>query len=591
MPRKQKFGPIKYTSRDYDSIRADLIDYAKRHYSQTFTDFSDASFGSLMIDTVSYVGDILSFYLDYQVNELFLDSTSEMDNVIRIARQMGYKHRYSTVSQGVVSFFIAVPEDLDLSLYPTLSRGASIVSDSGNRFTLTEDVNFSNFEQEQVALLPGNVRKKILKASGRVVSGLTEVKTFNIGAFKKFQTLRIARGNIFEIVSVTDSEGNRYFEVDNLAQNVIYRAVPNTGPDKTLAPFIMVPKVVDRRFMVQQDKNSTSLVFGYGSDPTLTTSVVDDPKSVAIDFYGKDYISDKTFDPSRMIETDKFGIAPSNTTITVEYSYNDSNSMNADVDSLTTIRESFLTFPDQASPSDAVRGEIEGSIECTNLEPITGDTTPLDIEETKMRVFQTFSSQNRAVTKEDYKALAYQMPGVFGSIRKCNIVQDFESKRRAINLYVLSENSDGTLVKANSSVKRNLKTWITKYKMINDTIDIMDGEFVNLGVEYVVMSNQEVPALELRSECDSRLAAELNTRSLELGEHFYLTRIYDTLRKIDGVLDVLEVTLYRVTGNEYSDTYFDVRQQMSPDGRYLIAPHNVAFEFKDISKNIIGGIA
>ena len=57
----EKKPSIKYTSRDFTTIKNDLLDYAKRYYPNQFRDFSANSFGSLMLDTVSYVGDILSF--------------------------------------------------------------------------------------------------------------------------------------------------------------------------------------------------------------------------------------------------------------------------------------------------------------------------------------------------------------------------------------------------------------------------------------------------------------------------------------------------------------------------------------------------
>ena len=72
---KKKTVPIKYTSRDFESIRADLLEHARRYYPNTFQDFNEAGFGSLMLDTVSYIGDILSFYLDYQANESFKESS------------------------------------------------------------------------------------------------------------------------------------------------------------------------------------------------------------------------------------------------------------------------------------------------------------------------------------------------------------------------------------------------------------------------------------------------------------------------------------------------------------------------------------
>ena len=63
MPSKKRYPAIKYTSRDFNSIKSDLVNYAKRYYPNTYKDFSESGFGSLMLDTTAYIGDILSFYL------------------------------------------------------------------------------------------------------------------------------------------------------------------------------------------------------------------------------------------------------------------------------------------------------------------------------------------------------------------------------------------------------------------------------------------------------------------------------------------------------------------------------------------------
>jgi len=94
MPTNQnqkKLVPIDYTSREFESIRRDLIDLASRFYPDSFQDFSEGSFGAMMIDSVAYVGDQLSLYLDYNVNEAFLDTSYQLSNIMRHGRVLGYK--------------------------------------------------------------------------------------------------------------------------------------------------------------------------------------------------------------------------------------------------------------------------------------------------------------------------------------------------------------------------------------------------------------------------------------------------------------------------------------------------------------------
>lgn len=105
--------PINYTSRDFETIKRDLVEHARRYYPDNFKDFSENSFGSLMLDTVAYVGDILSFYLDYAVNESYISTSIEYDNIVKLSRQMGYKYKRNAAATGVLSFYILVPASAD----------------------------------------------------------------------------------------------------------------------------------------------------------------------------------------------------------------------------------------------------------------------------------------------------------------------------------------------------------------------------------------------------------------------------------------------------------------------------------------------
>lgn len=604
MPKDSKFLPIRYTSRDFGSIKQDLLSYATRYYSDSFKDFSKTSFASLMIDTVAYFGDVMSFYLDYQVSEMFLDSTTEFSNIVRIGEQYGYKYNFNPVSQGIVDFYILVPKDPDGNgiepdedYLPVLRRGTRVASTSGVIFTLVDDIDFSNSSDYVVARVNdagvGNATSIAVKASGRVVSGDEGTVQLDVGAYSKFQRVEVPDNNVTEIISVHDSGGNEYYEVDYLSQNVVYKSVKNYGEGKDKVPNILVPKIVPRRFITVKNSFSTSLVFGYGSEDELETNIIDDPKNVAINFYGRDYITDKAFDPSRIIETDKFGIAPQDTTLTIRYRSNSADFVNAEALSVNTVLNSNIIFANEGS-SGTLNGSflnfVRASLECNNPNSIVGDISFPTIEEMKIRIADNFAAQNRAVTARDYRALIYAMPDPFGAVKKCNIAKNFDSLRRSINVYVLSEGSGGYLAKTNNALKNNLKTWLSGHKMINDSLTIVDGKIVNLGIEFSVVSEDNHNKYETLGRATSQLTTELTERSMEMGEPFYITKVYDILRKVEGILDVVHVRLYQVSGPGYSDTNFSVDAQTSSDGRYINAPMNVAFEFKNVSSNVIGNI-
>ena len=216
-----------------------------------------------------------------------------------------------------------------------------------------------------------------------------------------------------------------------------------------------------------------------------------DPANLVLQRHGKSYITDVSVDPGKLTQTDKFGIAPSNTTLTVIYRQNTSDGVNASSNSLTkTVNPSFR-FTNTTDLTTELKNFVMSSLEVTNEEPITGDITLPNTTEVKRRITDTFAAQNRAVTKNDYRAIVYAMPGEFGAIKRCTIVQDPDSFKRNLNMYLISENTDGTLIPTNSVIKENLKTWLNRYKMINDTVDILDAKIVNLGIDFEILTAQE----------------------------------------------------------------------------------------------------
>ena len=494
--------PINYTGRDFQSIRNDLVNYTKRYYPTTFKDFSEASFGALMLDLVAYVGDQLSFYSDFQANETFIDSAIRYDNVSRLAESMGYKREPAAKSTGIVSFFILIPAKANArgpndAYLPILQRGTVISSDSNAVYTLIEDVDFSDGNNEitvaRVDGTTGNPTFFAVKASGQVVSGKRYVDTMTVGDYRRFLRVGLSKANVTDIMSVRDAQGNEYYQVDYLSQDVVMKEVENVTSDRTAVPYIMRLKPVPRRFVTQYTTSGeTFLQFGYGSEDNLTGDLIADPADVVLKVNGRDYISDETFDPTNLIQTDKFGVVPVNTTLTVEYTANTTNTVNVAVGSLSRIPSPRFQFLDQASLDSGLVETVIGSLEVDNEDPILGDTSIMLADEIRERASSAYASQNRAVTRTDYISLVYRMPPKFGRVRKCNVVRDANSLKRNLNLYLLSEDIDGNYVTPNANLKDNVKTWINRYRMVNDTIDVLNGKVINIGINFRVLADLEV---------------------------------------------------------------------------------------------------
>jgi hypothetical protein len=411
--------PIKYTSRDFDSIRDDLVNYAKRYYPNTFKDFSEASFGSLMLDTVAYVGDIMSFYLDYQVNESFLDTAVEYNNILRHASQMGYKFKGSQSTTGIITLYAIVPANAtglgpDTRYMPILKRN-SILSSTGGSFILTEDVRFDNPSNSVVAArvnqTTGIPASYAVKAEGQIISGVFGIETVLVGKFERFKKISLNKSNIVEIVSVFDSEGHEYFEVDYLSHDVVYKSVPNLDSNtRENAPSLIRPFVAARRFTTIKNRNSITLQFGFGSDSEIATPSLADPSNVVLQRHAKNYVTDAVFDPSDLIGTDKLGIAPANTTLTITYRMNTAESANVGVGAVNSLIRPLYEFNNPTITPTKAALDVIASLECFNEEPIVGSVRSPTIEEIRNQAMNIFPTQNRAVTATDYEAITYMMP-------------------------------------------------------------------------------------------------------------------------------------------------------------------------------------
>lgn len=597
MPKKI-VAPINYTARDFESIKDSLVEYAKRYYPDTYKDFNEASFGSLMLDTVSYIGDILSFYVDYQANESFLDTALEYKNIVKLAKQLGFKYPGSPSAHGEVALYALIPANStgtgpDEDYYPVLKRGSGFSSTAGTKYMLTEDVDFSNPDNEIVVAksnsTTGTPTYYAVKAFGKIISGEIKSELVEVGSYTKFKQIELADAeDISEILEVIDSSGQEYFQVDYLSQDVIYKEFTNpTVADQQYAPKIIKPVTVPRRFVFEREPARAYLQFGYGSESDLSSDQIVDPTNILLEMTGKDYITDSSFDPYNLISSDKFGVVPTDTTLEIIYRTNNSDSTNAPVGAITNVVDGTFRFNNVFNLDSSKVSDVRSSLEVINETPIVGDTDYIDSENIKTRAVGAFYSQNRAVTTQDYKTLCYSMDSRYGSIKRCNLITDQDSFKRNLNLYVISEDAAGKLITTNKSIKDNLKTWLNNYKMISDTIDILDARVINLGIDFSVTSELNSNKGEVLQKCIAALKEYFN-KCADIGEHFYITKIYSILNNVPGVVDTTSVKIKRMTGDNYSSVYYDIKNNRSADGKSILIPKNVIYEIKYMNDDIRG---
>ena len=576
--------PINYTSREFTSIKNDLVNYAKRYYPTTFQDFNEASFGALMLDMVAYVGDQLSFYLDYQTNENFLDTALEQKNIISIANQMGFKFPGSARSTGTVSFYIEVPVDNatlgpDISYIPILQAGPTLTSQGGAVYTLIENVDFTDPTNEitvsQVANNSGIPTFFAIKAFGQVVSGERFIDNVAVGDYQRFLKIELERDNVVEVISVSDQQGNIYYEVDFLSQDIIYKEVPNHDTNTMMAvPFKLRAIPAPRRFVSSFDQFGRGFIqFGYGSSENLTDNVVADPADVVLNVTGRNYITDTTFDPSNLVQTDKFGVVPTDTNLTIVYSANSRSDVNAPIGTVTNVSDTSFSFKNINSLDGAVMNTVISSLEVENETPILGDVTELGPEEIRRRAYATFATQARAVSRADYINLCYRMPSKFGKIKRVNVVQDKDSMQRNLNLYVLSEEGpNGRFVPPNTELKTNLKQWLEPRRMLSDRLDVLDAKGINLGINFEVLADLETNRFTLVDDCINAIINKYLNVKPNIGDALYISEIYKILNDVPGVTDTLNVEFINKNGGLYSNFVYNINKNLSDDGRFLIIP-------------------
>ena len=590
----KKTVAINYTNRDFATIRSDLNQMAERFYPDTFQDFSEASFGSMMLDAVAYVGDQLSFYLDYNVNESFLDTSYQKDNVIRHGRILGYKNSGRPSVYGQVAIYVLVPASQsglgpDERYIPIVKRGTTFNSSNGLAFVLTENIDMNDPSNPVVVArtdaTTGAPTFYAIKAYGNVVSGFFNSETITIGAFQRFKRVALSNPNVSEIISVFDTEGNEYFEVEYLSQDIVFKELTNKNFKNDNVPSILKPMLVNRKFTTVFDSTGTYLQFGSGDE--TVENVVKNPQNIAMNIFGKSYVTDTSFDPSRLTNNNFYGIVPQNTTLTIVYRQTNPTNSNVAANSVNQVGRAQLEFQDQSVLSNSVLSSVRNSLEVVNETPIVGNVSNPSTSEIKQRIYDTFPTQNRAVTQRDYENLIYRMPQKFGSVKRCSVQKDPDSQKRNLNVYVISEDSQEKLINTNETIKQNIKTWLNHYRMINDTVDILDPFIINLGINFVIKAQSGTDKFAVLDGCVTAIANEFAT-PLFIGESLSISRIFNILNNVNGVNDVVKVQFINKNTSNYSNVFFAIGENMSPDGDSLVCPKNAIFEVKFPAVDIRG---
>jgi hypothetical protein len=265
--------------------------------------------------------------------------------------------------------------------------------------------------------------------------------------------------------------------------------------------------------------------------------------------------------------------------LTVFYRQTNPTNSNAAVGAINTVGTKIIEFEDVSTLAAGEVSFVRNSLEVANETPIVGNVTNPSPGEIKQRIYDTFPTQNRAVTQRDYENLVYRMPSSFGSIKRCSVQKDPDSQKRNLNVYILSESPEGKLINSNDTIKENVKTWLNHYRMINDTIDILDPFIINFGINFIVKPEPLSDKFAVLNDCVEALANEFST-PLFVGESISMSKIFNILNNVSGVNDTVKVQIINKNTSNYSNVFFRVSENMSPDGDRVVCPKNAIFEMK-----------
>jgi len=607
---------IKYLGKDFDGLKSSLLEFAKTYYPNTYKDFGEASTGMMFIDMAAYVGDVLSYYTDYQFKESLAITAEERKNIISLARYMGYKPKVSTASVGTLDVYQLVPAiknddgtfSPDYRYAQVIKQNMEVAADSNVNFITDEPVDFTLNtinDPTEVSVFQRNSSGQpefyVLKKNVSISSGTITVKSISVSDASQYYSITLDEDNIIGIVDVYDSDGNRWYESDYLSQDLVPIQTENiVKNDSTLSqyrdsvPFLLKFLKTSRRFVTSVDEfNKTTLEFGSGVNVQGDSIVLPSPATVKKAAAWNNI----AYDPANFLNNSSYGQAPNNTTLTIKYIIGGGTISNANANSIKNIVtvEFFGDLTGMADNDKRVTELVRSTIKVNNPEPAIGGKGAETDNEIKQNSMANFSAQNRAVTKQDYVIRTYAMPAKYGSVAKAYITSDSSLSNTetnnpyAINLYILCKDANGRLVSSTPALVQNLKNYLDEFRLLTDSINIIDGFIINIGLEFSIIVYKNYNKNEVLANCINSAKSYLSIDNMQFSQPINISRLRLELAKIDGVQSVTSINLKNLTiqDGDYSSNAYNITSATSNDMIYPSIDPSV-FEVRFPTKDIVG---
>jgi hypothetical protein len=636
---------IKYLNKDFSQLKQSLGEFAKTYYPSTYKDFSDASAGMMFIEMAAYVGDVLSYYIDYQFKESMLINSEERKNIIDSARSLGYKSKVTAPAITELDVYQLVPSKVgaagdivpDLAYAQIIKPGLSTISDNGVTFLTNAPVDFtvdtkndplevSVFQRNSV----GQPEFFVLRKTTSAFSGQIKSKTVSIGTPVPFYKILLEDTNIIEVLDIYDSDGNRWYETEYLAQELvpidyenIFKNDMTLSADRDVVPFLFKYLRTSKRFVsgVNAD-NTTFLEFGSG------TNVKDDeiiiPNVFTVGKASTFKSENVSYDPSNFLTSKAFGQAPGNTTLTIRYIVGGGIESNVNANSIKNVShvEFFGDLTELPTLEVNLTNLVRNSVKVNNINSATGGRGAETNDEIRNNALANFSSQNRAVTQRDYVVRAYGMPSKYGAIAKAyattdsqldmaniqgtstgietsslsigatNTVNPNKNNPFSINLYILCYDKNQSLIVSNESIRQNLKNYLNQYRMLTDSVNIMDGYIINIGVDFTIVAYKNYNKREVLGNCIEIVTQFFDINGTQFCQPINLSRLELEIAKVTGVQSVSSLRIKNLTSRDgdYSQYEYDINKATVDRVIYPSIDPSV-FEVKYPTKDIIGRVS
>ena len=570
---------IRYLGKDFAQFRQNLITFAKQYFPGTYQDFNESSPGMMFIEMSSYIGDVLSYYTDHSFRESILTGAAENANVLQLSQLFGYKPKLNSPAHCLIDVYHLVPAigtgdgaRPDYRFALSIKDGMKVSTESGVTFRTTTSIDFNDDPDISVYEIDasGNVTYYLLKKQVPVISGEEVQRDFSFGDPKQYDKILLPEEDVLEILSVESTTGYSWSEVDYLAQDTIMEDIANVpfnDPElsqfRSTVPYILKLKRTPRRFVTRvRDDLRIELQFGSGISSDADEEIIPNPRNVGTGLNMLKRTTTSNIDPSNFLATSTYGVR-----FNIKYTIGGGVTENVGVNTIVNVDEVEYLNPDSTVNLD----DTQASLAINNPEAAVGGKSRDDLENIRQNAMASFAAQGRAITREDYIARCYAMPGRFGSVAKAYIVGDTQQNTNdidypretinnplALNLYVLAYDENGNLTQANEALQENLRSYLSQFRMLTDAINVKSAYIVNFKIEFEIITTPSSNSNEVLIRCVERLKTLLHNDRMQINGSISISGMFAELDRVQGVQTVTNVELINVNGGNHSDVVYDM---------------------------------